>query len=65
MDGIKTRVTKSVFRAAWLEYVKWVADPRMLILPVLMIFIYSLAIEPLTANAQIMGDVDCFALSDF
>lgn len=56
MDGIKTKASRSVFRAAWLEYIKWVADPRMLILPVLMIFIYSLAIEPLTANAQVMGE---------
>lgn len=38
------------------EYVKWVCDARMIILAVLLMFIYSFAIEPLLANAEKMGE---------
>ena len=38
------------------EYIKWVNDARMIILAVLLIFIYSFAIEPLLKNAEEMGE---------
>lgn len=38
------------------EFVKWAADARMLIFGVLLIFIYSLVIDPLMGNAVLMGE---------
>lgn len=38
------------------EFVKWAADARMIIFGVLLIFIYSLVIEPLMGNAVLMGE---------
>lgn len=43
------------FSCAKTEFIKWICDARMIILAVLMIFIYSFAIEPLLANAELMG----------
>ena len=45
---------RKVFSTARTEYVKWVTNPRMIILGVVLIFIYTFAIEPLTANAELM-----------
>lgn len=41
---------------AFVEAGKWILDARMIIIPVLLIFIYSFAIEPLLANASLMGE---------
>ncbi|MBR6101320.1 MAG: hypothetical protein IKP95_02735 [Ruminococcus sp.] len=47
---------KQAFSCARTEFVKWVCDARMMILGVLLIFIYSFAIEPLLKNAEEMGE---------
>lgn len=47
---------KQAFSCAKTEYIKWICDPRMMILGVLLIFIYSFAIEPLLKNAKEMGE---------
>lgn len=47
---------KKIFSLAKVEFVKWVCDARMIILAVLLIFIYSFAIEPLLANAELMNE---------
>ncbi len=47
---------KQSFSCAKTEYIKWVCDARMIILGVLLIFIYSFAIEPLLKNAEEMGE---------
>ncbi len=47
---------KQAFSCARTEYIKWVCDARMIILGVLLIFIYSFAIEPLLKNAEAMGE---------
>lgn len=44
------------FSCAKTEFIKWVCDARMIILAVLLVFIYSFAIEPLLANAELMGE---------
>lgn len=47
---------KISFKAIWLvgktEYIKWAANPRMIILLVMLIFIYNFAIEPLLAHSK-------------
>lgn len=47
---------KKSLSCAKVEYTKWICDARMLILAVLLIFIYSFAIEPLLGNAVLMGE---------
>ena len=47
---------KQSFFCARAEFIKWVCDARMIILGVLLIFIYSFAIEPLKSNAKLMGE---------
>ena len=47
---------KQAFSCARTEYIKWVCDARTIILGVLLIFIYSFAIEPLLKNAGEMGE---------
>lgn len=47
---------KQAFSCAITEFTKWICDARMIILGVLLIFIYNFAIEPLLANAQLMGE---------
>lgn len=47
---------KQSFFCARAEFIKWVCDARMIILGVLLIFIYSFAIEPLKSNAELMGE---------
>lgn len=41
---------------AWVEFVKWICDARMIIVLVTMIFIYNFAIVPLLENAKTMGE---------
>ena len=47
---------KQSFFCAMAEFIKWICDARMIILGVLLIFIYSFAIEPLKSNAKLMGE---------
>lgn len=47
---------KQSFFCARAEFIKWICDARMMILGVLLIFIYSFAIEPLKSNAELMGE---------
>ena len=47
---------KQAFSCARTEYIKWVCDARIIILGVLVIFIYTFAIEPLLKNAEEMGE---------
>ena len=45
---------RKIFSTARTEYVKWITNPRMIILGVVLIFIYTFAIEPLVENAKLM-----------
>lgn len=47
---------KNSISCAWVEFVKWAADARMIIVLCLCIFIYSFAVEPIKANAELMGE---------
>ncbi|MBD5383508.1 MAG: hypothetical protein HDR72_00730 [Ruminococcaceae bacterium] len=47
---------KRSFSCAWIEFVKWIADARMVIVLCLCVFIYSFAVEPIKANAELMGE---------
>jgi hypothetical protein len=47
---------RKAFSLAKAEYIKWVSDSRMIILAVLLIFIYTFAIEPLLTNANLMNE---------
>lgn len=46
---------KQSFASAKTEYIKWICDARMIILAVLLVFIHTFAITPLTENAKLMG----------
>ena len=46
-------IKKSV-SCAKVEYVKWITNPRMIILAVMAIFMYNFALKPLVTNAQLM-----------
>lgn len=46
---------RTIFATARTEYVKWITNPRMIIIFVMLIFIRTLAIEPLTARAEKFG----------
>lgn len=54
--AMKNFSLKKSFSLARAEYIKWICDARMLMLPVLMIFIYTFAITPLRDNARLMGE---------
>ena len=45
---------KKIMSTAKTEYLKWIYDARMIIIPILNIFLYTFAIEPLLVNAQMM-----------
>ena len=45
---------KKIMSTAKTEYLKWIYDSRMIIIPILIIFLYTFAIEPLLVNAQMM-----------
>ena len=47
---------RKIWGAARTEYVNWITDPRIIILGVLMIFIKTLVIDPLSARADKFGD---------
>lgn len=47
---------KNSVSCAWIEFVKWIADARMVIVLCLCVFIYSFVAEPLKANAELMGE---------
>ena len=47
---------KQIASAARTEYVGWITDPRIVILGVLLIFIKTLAIDPLSGRAEKFGE---------
>ena len=47
---------KQIMSAARTEYVGWITDPRVVILGVLLIFIKTLAIDPLSGRAEKFGE---------
>lgn len=49
---ISMRMVWSVARTEW---IKWVCSSRMILIPVLALFTYTFAIEPLMGRSQIMG----------
>lgn len=46
---------KCVFSVAGSEYIKWIANPRIIIIGVLLVFMRTLAIEPLLERAAKIG----------
>ena len=47
---------RSISSIARTEYLRWITNPRILIIGILIVFIRSLAIEPLLEHAEKMGD---------
>ncbi|MBD5130053.1 MAG: hypothetical protein HDT43_09025 [Ruminococcaceae bacterium] len=47
---------KNSLSCAWVEFVKWLIDARMIIVLCLCVFIYSFAVEPIKENAKLMGE---------
>lgn len=47
---------KNSLSCARVEFVKWIADARMIIVLCLCVFIYSFAVDPIKANAALMGE---------
>lgn len=47
---------KKSLSCAWVEFVKWIADARMMIVLCLCVFIYTFVTEPIKANAELMGE---------
>ncbi len=47
---------RKIWGVARTEYVNWITDPRIIVLGVLMIFIKTLVIDPLSARADKFGD---------
>ncbi len=47
---------KNSLSCAWVEFVKWIVDARMIIVLCLCVFIYSFVTEPIKANAELMGE---------
>lgn len=50
------REVRKIWGVAKTEYVGWITNPRIIILGVLLIFIKTLAIDPLAARAEKFGD---------
>ncbi len=50
------KTVKQIFSVAKTEYIRWITNPRIIILGVLLIFIKTLAIEPLAARAEKFGE---------
>ncbi len=46
---------RMVWSVARTEWIKWVCSSRMILIPVLAVFTYTFAIEPLMERSQIMG----------
>lgn len=47
---------RKIWAVARTEWLKWVCNPRMIIIPVLTVFIYSYAIVPLLERSEKMGE---------
>lgn len=47
---------KSSLSCARVEFVKWIADARMIIVLCLCVFIHSFVVDPIKANAALMGE---------
>lgn len=47
---------RKIWSVASAEWLKWVCNPRMIIIPVLTVFLYSFAIEPLLERSVKMGE---------
>ena len=45
---------KTVWLIAKAEYIKWITDPRVILFPMLLIFLYQIAVEPLSEMAEQM-----------
>ena len=52
---MQVRRRHDIWAVAKTEYVKWVTDPRMIVVLVLLIFVYQTAVEPLIGMAEEMG----------
>lgn len=48
------RSVKCIFAVARSEYIKWITNPRVIIVPVLLVFMQSLVVEPLLERAAKM-----------
>lgn len=46
---------RKIWSVAYTEWLKWVCNPRMIIIPVLTVFIYSYAVLPLLERSEKMG----------
>lgn len=46
---------RKILLSARTEYVRWLIDPRMMIIAVMLVFVYNFAIAPLQAAAEEMG----------
>ncbi len=47
---------KTAFSCARTEFCKWLISQRMIIAAMLFVFVYLFAVQPLAANAEIMGE---------
>lgn len=47
---------KNSISCAYIEFIRWIVDAKMIIVLCLCIFIYSFAVEPIKANAELMGE---------
>ena len=47
---------KNSLSCAWVEFIKWIVDARIVIVLCLCVFIYSFVTEPIKANAVMMGE---------
>lgn len=56
--GERRRLQKIV-TVAWGEYVRWIRDPRWILLPVMMVFIQNVCLEPLQDRAAKYGAAMC------
>lgn len=47
---------KNSLSCAWVEFIKWIVDARIVIVLCLCVFIYSFVTEPIKANAVMIGE---------
>ncbi len=47
---------KNSISCAWIEFVKWIVNPRIVIVLCLCVFVYAFAVEPIKQNAELMGE---------
>ena len=55
MEHKKKNTFKIVMQIAWSEYIRWICNPRMIIVIALVFFLEGYAIEPLMERAQEMN----------